>query len=339
MILKKGATRGPVWLGSATFDRGVGISRYTGQITHHIAPNIDAERDLVIAELSRAGVLMEIYQVGGIGPTINGRNGAATHGLLERKILLPTIIKEIADRRVRILSVQQYALRDLQARFQCDRIAGYHQRQSTILTTGHHARAQHPGLIRFEQGASDRRAKEIHLTTGGEKRLHAARHAWSKGQAKLEISFGPKRAATLRPLLCASQWRSVFAYLGISRWLTWCFPSFGRITSTPGLMGRPMTTVTAQGIPGGPLNIGLVRSRDDVVRARSVSISLASALIVSGPSRVSFARTEYWVVRNPVGANCRSQNRVTCLAAEYGETIALLRSWCGVKRHPHILAS
>jgi len=28
-----------------------------------------------------------------------------------------------------------------------------------------------------------------------------------------------------------------------------------------------MTTVTAQGIPGGPLNIGLVGSRDDVVRA------------------------------------------------------------------------
>jgi tellurite resistance protein TehA-like permease len=35
----------------------------------------------------------------------------------------------------------------------------------------------------------------------------------------------------------------------------------------PGLLGRPMTTVTAQGIPGGPLNIGLVGSRDDVVRA------------------------------------------------------------------------
>ena len=75
MTLKNGAEERPVWLGSATFDRGVGISRYTGQITHHIAPNIDAERDLVIAELSRTGVLMQIYQVSGIGPTINGRNG------------------------------------------------------------------------------------------------------------------------------------------------------------------------------------------------------------------------------------------------------------------------
>src|SRR5689334_13211277 len=75
MTLEKGAEERPVWLGSATFDRGVGISHYTGQITHHIAPNIDAERDLVIAELSRAGILMQIYQVGGVGPMVNGRNG------------------------------------------------------------------------------------------------------------------------------------------------------------------------------------------------------------------------------------------------------------------------
>src|SRR5262249_2854789 len=31
-------------LGSATFDRDVGLSRYTGQVTHHIALDVDAER-------------------------------------------------------------------------------------------------------------------------------------------------------------------------------------------------------------------------------------------------------------------------------------------------------
>jgi hypothetical protein len=46
--------------------------RFTGQITHHIAPNIDAEHGLVIAS---TGILMQIYRVSGIGPTINGRNG------------------------------------------------------------------------------------------------------------------------------------------------------------------------------------------------------------------------------------------------------------------------
>jgi hypothetical protein len=57
MTLDKGIEQRPIWLASATFDRGVGLSHYTGQITHHIAPNIDAERDLVIAELTRIGVL------------------------------------------------------------------------------------------------------------------------------------------------------------------------------------------------------------------------------------------------------------------------------------------
>lgn len=43
----------PLWLGSASFDRGVGLSHDTGQITHHIGPDIDAERDLVSVIFSR----------------------------------------------------------------------------------------------------------------------------------------------------------------------------------------------------------------------------------------------------------------------------------------------
>ena len=65
----------PLWLGSATFDRGVGVSHRTGQITHHIAPDIDAERDHVIAALTKAGQLVSWFDVSGVGPTVNGRNG------------------------------------------------------------------------------------------------------------------------------------------------------------------------------------------------------------------------------------------------------------------------
>ena len=64
-----------VWLGSATFDRSVGFNRDNGQITHHIAPDIDAERDLLTADLANAKVVEALYEVTGIGPTINGRNG------------------------------------------------------------------------------------------------------------------------------------------------------------------------------------------------------------------------------------------------------------------------
>lgn len=65
----------PIWLGAATFDRGVGVSHYTGQITHHIAPDIDTERDLLMGDLAAARVLSEIYDVSGVGPTLFGRNG------------------------------------------------------------------------------------------------------------------------------------------------------------------------------------------------------------------------------------------------------------------------
>lgn len=65
----------PLWLGSASFDRGVGLSHDTGAITHHIGPDIDAERDLLITDLSDAGMLVSTTEIKGIGPTKTGRNG------------------------------------------------------------------------------------------------------------------------------------------------------------------------------------------------------------------------------------------------------------------------
>lgn len=74
-VLDKGVEGRPVWLGSATLDRGIGLSGYTGQITHHIAPDIDDERNFLIADLSRASIVAKIYQLTGVGPTVAGRNG------------------------------------------------------------------------------------------------------------------------------------------------------------------------------------------------------------------------------------------------------------------------
>ena len=65
----------PVWLGAATYDRSVGFSHHTGQITHHIAPDIDAERDRIVADLRDADQLVQVFQVTGVGPTLDGRNG------------------------------------------------------------------------------------------------------------------------------------------------------------------------------------------------------------------------------------------------------------------------
>lgn len=65
----------PLWLGAATFDRSVGLSRLTWEITHHIAPDVDAERDKLMADLQKAGQLVKLYQVTGVGATIRATNG------------------------------------------------------------------------------------------------------------------------------------------------------------------------------------------------------------------------------------------------------------------------
>jgi hypothetical protein len=74
-VLDVGKEGAPVWLGSATYDRGVGLSHYTGAVTHHIGPDVDSVRDLLVDDLKAAGMVRDVYQVTGVGPTLFGRNG------------------------------------------------------------------------------------------------------------------------------------------------------------------------------------------------------------------------------------------------------------------------
>jgi hypothetical protein len=73
--LEHGEEGRAVWLGAVTFDRGVGFSRDDARVTHHIGPDIDAERDLLTADLKTARAVQTIYEVTGIGPTADGHNG------------------------------------------------------------------------------------------------------------------------------------------------------------------------------------------------------------------------------------------------------------------------
>lgn len=72
---RAGAESPPLWLGAASFDRGVGLSHDTGQVTHHIGPDVDADRDLVIEDLEAAGYIGSTYSIPGVGATKDGRNG------------------------------------------------------------------------------------------------------------------------------------------------------------------------------------------------------------------------------------------------------------------------
>ena len=94
----------PTWLGAATFDRGVGLSRRTGQVTHHIAPDVDAERDGIVAALTAAGRVARLFAVTGVGATLRGRNGGGdpyvTDGEIAVMVLLPDDAPAVAPERL-----------------------------------------------------------------------------------------------------------------------------------------------------------------------------------------------------------------------------------------------
>ena len=65
----------PAFFGAATFDMKVGLSHTTGEVTHHIAPEVDAERDKLIADLQHAGHLADVYWIDDFQPQHAGKNG------------------------------------------------------------------------------------------------------------------------------------------------------------------------------------------------------------------------------------------------------------------------
>ncbi len=65
----------PLWLGAATYDERVEISRTTGGITHRIAPDIDRERNKLVRDAARVGLLDGYYWVDEFHRVREGRNG------------------------------------------------------------------------------------------------------------------------------------------------------------------------------------------------------------------------------------------------------------------------
>jgi hypothetical protein len=92
-VLEHGEEGRAVWLGAATFDRGVGFSHNDARITHHIAPDIDTERDLLTADLRRAHVVRTIYEVTGIGPTVDGRNGGSDRYYTDGDVKISVLVE------------------------------------------------------------------------------------------------------------------------------------------------------------------------------------------------------------------------------------------------------
>ncbi|MFM8412046.1 MAG: LssY C-terminal domain-containing protein [Alphaproteobacteria bacterium] len=65
----------PLWIGAATFDRSVGLSHTTGQVTHHIAAEVDRERDGLLDDLAAAGSVEHRGRFENFHRDREGRNG------------------------------------------------------------------------------------------------------------------------------------------------------------------------------------------------------------------------------------------------------------------------
>jgi hypothetical protein len=65
----------PLWIGAATLDTRVGLSHTTGEITHHISSDVDAERDNVLSDLEKARAFLSVDSVADFQPKLEGHNG------------------------------------------------------------------------------------------------------------------------------------------------------------------------------------------------------------------------------------------------------------------------
>ena len=81
----------PLWIGSATYDERVGLSHTTGQVTHHIAADVDAERDHLFDCLKKNNDLAEVYAINDFHKTRQGRNGGGDPWHTDGRLLVGVI--------------------------------------------------------------------------------------------------------------------------------------------------------------------------------------------------------------------------------------------------------
>lgn len=83
----------PLWFGAATYDERVGLSRTTGQITHHISGKVDVERDHLLGTLQQTGNLERLDYIADFQPTRTGKNGGGDEWKTDGRLGVGTIVK------------------------------------------------------------------------------------------------------------------------------------------------------------------------------------------------------------------------------------------------------
>ena len=63
------------WLAAGTYDRAVGLSMFTWQVTHKIDPDTDAERDYIVDTVRDADPKVGLRVIDGFSIAYHSRNG------------------------------------------------------------------------------------------------------------------------------------------------------------------------------------------------------------------------------------------------------------------------
>ena len=82
----------PAWMGSATYDKRVGLSHTTGQITHHIEADVDAERDHLFESVKKTGNLTDVQIIENFHKVCEGRNGGGDPWHTDGRLFTGTIV-------------------------------------------------------------------------------------------------------------------------------------------------------------------------------------------------------------------------------------------------------
>jgi hypothetical protein len=86
-----------LWLGAASFDRGMGISHFTGEVMHHIDPKIDAERDALVRDLAAVGRIGHLSWRADFSPATRGRNGGGDRYETDRRLAAARLLGNQAE--------------------------------------------------------------------------------------------------------------------------------------------------------------------------------------------------------------------------------------------------
>lgn len=82
----------PVWIGSATRDVKIELSKTNHLPTHGIAPDLDAERALVVSELAHTGYVVKVTTRPGFGKETHGFNGGGDPYFTDGQVAVLTLV-------------------------------------------------------------------------------------------------------------------------------------------------------------------------------------------------------------------------------------------------------